>query len=249
MSIYTNFALLYDELMSNAPYDEWIRFTNHLIGKKNVNKIVDLGCGTGEITIRLAKQYQEVYGVDRSTAMLTIAQQKAFEKNVSHIIWIEQDIRKLSGFANIDLFISYCDVINYIVDVKDLQKLFQNIYHRLAEGGLFLFDVHSLEYVKHSLVDHTFTYKDEHVAYIWDCIAGEEEGEMYHDMTFFYRNDYTSTYERFDELHHQRTYDIATYEYLLKRANFKKIEFYSDFSIENSFSETNSERIFIVAEK
>lgn len=249
MSMYVNFALLYDDLMANAPYDKWIEFTQHFIKDKHVKQIVDLGCGTGEITVRLAKDYNSIYGVDLSTTMLSIAQQKAFENNTPHVKWIEQDIRQLSGFSNVDVFISYCDVLNYIVDLNDIERVFNHVYDSLAEGGLFIFDVHSLEHVKQNLIEHTFTYKDDELAYIWHCSSGEHEGEMHHDMTFFYRNEHNSLYERFDEVHHQRTYSVETYENLLRRANFQKINFYNDFHVDKTFSEQNSERIFIVAEK
>ena len=249
MGIYTNFALLYDQLMSDSPYDEWIKFTNYFLANKKVEKVVDLGCGTGEITVRLAKQYDEIYGVDQSTDMLTIAHHKAIEKNVPHITWIEQDIRNLTGFSNVDVFISYCDVINYIVELDDLQNLFQNVYNSLAKNGLFMFDIHSMEHVEKNLTDQTFAYKNDELAYIWYCSSGETKGEMFHDMTFFYRHEQETVYERFEEIHHQRTYDLETYEQLLRQADFHKINFYADFSVEKAFSEKNSERIFIVAEK
>lgn len=249
MALYQNFALLYDDLMKDAPYDQWIDFTEHFIKGKHVGKIVDLGCGTGEITVRLAQKYRHVYGVDLSDAMLAIAEQKALERNVPHTMWVKQDIRHLSGFEDVDLCISYCDVINYIVELKDIQSVFINVHRSLNDGGLFIFDVHSLNYVESSLVNRTFAYKDDEIVYIWNCEEGDVEGEMFHDMTFFYKKDDGPKYERFDELHHQRTYDVETYANLLRKAKFSKIAFYSDFSVEKPFSETDSERIFIVAQK
>src|SRR5690625_667938 len=146
MMTYNNFALIYDQLMNEAPYDEWVNFTLHFLKQRQANKIVDLGCGTGEITLRLAKRYENIVGVDRSAEMLAIAEQKTNVSNNS-ILWVKQDIRYLTGFNEVDLFISYCDVINYITDKADLLMLFQKIYDSLSSEGLFIFDIHSIAHV------------------------------------------------------------------------------------------------------
>src|SRR5690625_1457061 len=132
MTVYGNFALLYDELMKDAPYSKWATLTQKLIEDRDVSTIVDLGCGTGEITIRLAESGRQLYGVDLSTEMLAIAEQKEIP-NGANITWIKQDIRSLQGFSHIDLCISYCDVINYIISKQDIQKVFNNVYESLAE--------------------------------------------------------------------------------------------------------------------
>lgn len=246
---YNNFALLYDDLMKDAPYDQWTQFTLKILRNRQVNQVVDLGCGTGEITLRLAEQEYSLFGVDVSPDMLAIAEQKALQNN-KEITWIKQDIRTLEGFSNIDVFISYCDVINYIVEKSDVKRVFTNVYDSLSSGGLFIFDVHSLNHVEQNLTNNTFTYVDESLAYIWYCVSGDEKGEMYHDMTFFYKeNENDPQYNRIDELHHQRTYSVDTYINLLKDVQFKNIKVYSDFLLEKQFSERQSERIFIVAEK
>lgn len=249
MTVYKNFALLYDELMKDAPYDEWVKFTNEILHDRNVNSILDLGCGTGEITIRLAEQGRQLYGVDMSAEMLAIAEQKRLQTSMN-VTWIQQDIRTLQGFSNIDMCISYCDVINYIVSELDVKKVFSNVYDCLATDGLFIFDVHSMNHVKHNMINETFTYTDDNLAYIWHCSEGESAGEMYHDMTFFYKeNSNLDVFHRIEESHHQRTYPVETYVELLKSVQFNEINVYSDFLIKNEFIEQNSERIFIIAKK
>lgn len=249
MTVYGSFALLYDELMKDAPYDEWVEFTNDVLGGRHVDSIVDLGCGTGEITVRLAEQGRQLYGVDISTEMLAIAEQKQTQTN-SNISWIKQDIRTLQGFSDIDLCVSYCDVINYIVSESDLKQVFSNVYDCLSADGLFIFDVHSMNHVKHHMINRTFTYTDDYLAYIWHCSPGEYAGEMYHDMTFFYQNNPdVDHFYRIEESHYQRTYPVETYIELLKSVKFHDIHVYSDFLIKNEFCEQNSERIFIIARK
>lgn len=246
---YVNMASLYDQLMSDAPYDDWVRFTEKIFSKANkqVNEIIDLGCGTGVITTKLAKKGYKMHGVDRSSEMLAHGAEKATRERVQ-INWVEQDITQLTGFSNIDVAISYCDVINYVTSETDLEQTFKQVFQVLKNGGLFLFDVHAVWYVESQLINHTFTDVSEDVAYIWDCFPGANRGEMFHELTFFTKQS-EQMYGRFDEEHHQQTYDIDIYKKLLKDSGFANIKIYSDFATEIEKQPINTERIFIVAEK
>lgn len=241
-------ASLYDKLMTEAPYDEWVRFTERAFRQsgKQIDRIVDLGCGTGEITKRLAHAGYRVSGVDYSADMLTYADHKANRENVS-IQWVCQDLRKLDGLTDLDAAISYCDVINYIVSEEELRTVFKRVADSLKEGGLFIFDVHSLFHIQNHLINQTFADVTDDASYIWFCSGGENPGEMHHDLTFFALDG--DKYERFEEFHHQRTYSIAFYQQLLKDAGFENLNIYADFSLKPGNVNEKSERIFFVAEK
>ncbi len=248
MMAYQKMAYLYDQLMSHAPYDKWIQFTEAVFRDSGFSgkKIADLGCGTGEISTRLAQLGYEVIGVDNSQDMLTYAEHKASIQNQS-IRWLHQDLREMDGLYDIDAAVSYCDVLNYITDPEELQNTFHHIYQSLKPSGLFLFDVHHLQYINENYLDQTFAEVTDEASYIWFCIPGDASGEMYHDLTFFYLED--GKYERFDEQHRQRTYPIHVYKEFLKIAGFENIKVYADFSsIPNNLNEDTA-RIFFSASK
>ena len=246
---YQEMALLYDQLMVGTPYDKWLTFTKEIIEKsgKNVSVIADLGCGTGEVTIRLAEAGYMLYGVDYSTDMLSHAQQKGSKKNLP-IQWLMQDLRELRGLENLDAVVSYCDVMNYIVSEADLRIVFSNIFNSLKADGLFIFDVHAMNYVEEQMIDHSFTEVTDEIIYIWDCIGSDVAGEMHHDLTFFSMDEH-GKYDRFDEYHHQRTYSIEFYRHILLETGFENIEVYGDFCSENQKTSKKAERIFFVANK
>lgn len=247
--IYHNFALVYDKVMEHAPYDKWTSFLMDIIKKynKDIQNILDIGCGTGEITTRLAAQNYEMYGVDLSSDMLAMAMEKSLHKQV-HVTWIQQDVKQLTGFQDIDMAISFCDVFNYIKTENDLLKSFKNIYESLRDGSLFLFDVHGETYAKTKLMGHSFTDRDESISYIWDCEHSDIAGELIHHLSFFVQTD-RDLYERFDETHVQRVFPLDTYKKLLQEANFSILNIYGDFSLDTDFSLENTERVFILAEK
>jgi len=244
---YEGFAYIYDHLMEHAPYESWIEFTETMISKnkKQAKTVLDLGCGTGEVSLRLAHSGYEVTGVDYSSDMLSCALDKMYTQRTS-VTWIKQDITELAGFHDIDVCLSYCDVMNYIQNETAIEAIFSRVYDSLTEGGLFMFDVHDMDYANKYLIGHTFAEVTEDISYIWDCEVGQVN-EMLHYMTFFQREGHH--YIRFDEMHRQKLYERHRLEDLLYKIGFTKIEFYLDFNAEKVISSEQGERVFIVAKK
>ena len=71
---YENFAYYYDSLMDEQFYEDYYQF---ILEHCQFEEVFELGCGTGEIAIRLAKDHKTVYASDISTDMLEVAKQKA----------------------------------------------------------------------------------------------------------------------------------------------------------------------------
>ncbi|WP_188942070.1 class I SAM-dependent DNA methyltransferase [Virgibacillus salexigens] len=246
--VYKRMANVYDILMKDAPYDQWIQFTENLIQGRNIQQIADLGCGTGEVAIKLAKKGYQVTGVDYAVDMLTYAEHKSSKEKLP-IQWICQDLRHLDGLQYQDLVISYCDVINYITTESELRDTFKRIYHALKPAGLFLFDVHAISFITNHYINETFAEVNDEASYIWFCNEGEQPGEMHHELTFFMTNDDGISYSRFDEDHYQRTFSIDFYKNLLMDAGFKNIKVYGDFSVKEDNITKNTARIFFSVEK
>ncbi|XQY90780.1 class I SAM-dependent DNA methyltransferase [Metabacillus sp. HB246100] len=246
--IYKGFASIYDQLMKDAPYEEWASFIGIAIKRYHpeATSVLDLGCGTGEIAVRLAKQQLSVAGVDLSEDMLTVAQAKAIDNNVN-ILFVEQDMRELSGFQEpFDVVTICCDSLNYLQTRVDVEQTFKQVYDHTNSDSLFIFDVHSVYKIHEIFANSTFAEQDEEISYIWSSYLGEEENSIEHDLTFFVKDD--EVYQRFDELHVQRTFHINEYKEMLEAASFKVVHICADFSLEQEPTAT-SERIFFIARK
>lgn len=248
---YGKMATVYDKLMGDAPYDLWLDFVKELLADKSVNLkdlvVADYGCGTGEMTRRLAAETKHVYGVDLSSEMLTEAAAK-IEPNLGRkVTWLQQDVSALEGISEIDLAVSFFDVLNYVVEEAALERYIKNVYESLTEDGCFIFDVHSMHQIENHYLGETFAVVLDTVSYIWFCTGGEYPGEMHHDLTFFVQDG--EKYERFDECHHQRTHTVSYYVELLKKVGFRKVSWYSGAHKESLYSDENAPRIFFLAEK
>ena len=75
---YTSFAQVYDMFMDNVDYPAWSKYLIQLLKEYQVEDglVLDLGCGTGNMTELLAKEGYDMIGVDNSEDMLEIASEK-----------------------------------------------------------------------------------------------------------------------------------------------------------------------------
>ncbi|MGG1400476.1 class I SAM-dependent methyltransferase [Bacillus salipaludis] len=247
---YEQFAYLYDELMKDAPYDEWVRFVQDRLKENGDSgvRFLDLACGTGELSIRFAKEGFDVTGVDLSEDMLAVAQAKSEEQGMS-ISFYQQDMTELEGHGSFDVIGIFCDSLNYLKTEEDVLQTFSSVYQHLKPGGIFIFDVHSIFKISQIFINQTFAINDEHVAYIWNSFPGEFPNSVEHDLSFFVLDEKSGMYDRFDELHFQRTYPVEDYKNLLHQAGFgfEEIKICADF--ENAAPLPQSERIFFVVSK
>jgi SAM-dependent methyltransferase len=245
---YEQFAYLYDELMQDAPYDEWVRFVKEKLDQYQAGgkSLLDLACGTGELSVRFAKEGFSVTGVDLSADMLAVAQAKAQAEGLQ-IPFFEQDMARLEGHEEFDIIGIFCDSLNYLQSNEDVIHTFTSAYNHLKDGGLFFFDVHSLYKISHVFTNQSFTLADEHLSYIWNSFAGDSPNSVEHELSFFILDEQTGKYDRFDELHFQRTYPVQQYSDWLAQAGFELLEVSADF--ENKEPQEKSERIFFIATK
>jgi len=245
---YERFAYVYDELMKDAPYEKWLMILTAKLEQYGIGgrKVLDLACGTGEMTVELAQHGFEVTGVDLSDEMLLVANEKAVKLGLS-IPLFQQNMAELEGLGQFDCVTIFCDSLNYLRDEEDIVKTFSRVHEHLKDGGLFLFDIHSIYKMEEIFGDNTFAVNGEEVSYIWDCFPGEKPYSVEHDLSFFVRDDESGLYDRFDELHYQRTYPVEQYKKWLEQAGFTVSEILAD--LEEAPLVTETERILFVASK
>ncbi|KPL58634.1 class I SAM-dependent DNA methyltransferase [Rossellomorea vietnamensis] len=245
---YERFAYVYDYLMQDVPYDGWLEYVNRQAERYSIQgkRLLDIACGTGELSLRLARDGYDVTGVDLSQDMLTIAQEKASAQDV-HIQLFQQDMSRLDSLGEYDIITIFCDSLNYLEDESDVENTFKKVYDHLTQEGLFLFDVHSIYKMTQIFMNQTFTLTDDHVSYIWGCFPGEVPNSVEHELTFFVEDVETGQYERVEELHKQRTYPILMVKEWLETTGFDVLNINADFTEESPSDQ--SERIFFACKK
>lgn len=240
---YERFAYLYDQLMQDVPYDTWVSIVETYKEKYQVNgmKLLDLACGTGELSVRFSQKGFDVTGADLSTDMLSVAQEKAQALSLP-IQFFQQDMTELDELGEFDIIGIFCDSLNYLQEEQAVRQTFEGVHRLLKKGGLFLFDVHSVYKMNHVFADATFTWDDEEITYIWNSFMGEDAHSVEHELTFFVHDELSGKYDRIDELHYQRTYPEDSYVKWLEQAGFGSIEVTGDYSLK--VPGPTSERLF-----
>ena len=78
MEAYTSFAEVYDTFMDNVPYEEWADYLQNILKEYDIfdGLVLELGCGTGNMTELLAEKGYDMIGVDNSEPMLELAMEK-----------------------------------------------------------------------------------------------------------------------------------------------------------------------------
>lgn len=238
MSQYAEMSLVYDQLTQDQPYEKWYELVAN--NCENGSNILDIGCGTGSLTVQLVNLGQ-VTGMDLSIDMLTVASQKSTSVN-----WIEGDMTSFDLQQKFDVITIFCDSLNYLQDENAVIETFKNVYNHLNDSGVFMFDVHTVHKMMTLFNNQSYIDDRDGIFLAWDAIQGDLPLSVYHDMSFFIRNEY-QTYSRFDESHFQRTFEEATYLKWLTEIGFNHIKTFTDFD-ENEHNE-HADRLFFIVKK
>ena len=162
MTIFNNYARYYDLLYRDKDYTAEAEFIDRLIQQQapNTSTILELGCGTGNHALLLAKEGYSVHGVDLSAEMLEYAQERAERAEpelAARLQFSQGDLREVRlvgvgvkpavGTASqnenlkFEAIVSLFHVISYQTTNEDLLAAFTTVKTHLKPGGIFIFDV------------------------------------------------------------------------------------------------------------
>lgn len=244
--MYRNFAYLYDQLIFDVDYlDYRMKIDKILQGyQQQPTKILEMACGTGNLTLELAKCYPSIHGFDLSFEMLSIAYNKLI--HCDNISLFQGNMLDFHSDCHYDCVISSLDSINYLLEKKEVKKVFQNVQQLLSDGGVFLFDVNSYYKLSHVLGNNDFIYEIDGVFYTWRNIFDKKKGRIQFILDFFIEQE-DGNYERIVEDQQQQAYSLSFLMETLKEVGFEKIKSY-DFETLKDPTDF-SERILISAQK
>lgn len=273
MEAYTSFAAVYDTFMDNIPYEEWKDYLVSLLNEYGVadGLVLELGCGTGNMTRLLGAAGYDMIAVDNSEEMLMIARTKAMDDRTD-ILYLLQDMRAFELYGTVRAVVSICDSMNYITEPEDLVEVFRLVNNYLDPGGIFIFDMNTLYKYKEVLGDRTIAENREDCSFIWDNYFYDQEYINEYELSIFIRDtacggaqwdvdgepdafeaaeddacDFGQgePFLRFTETHYQRAYTLEEVRELLTRAGMEFVAAYDAFS--KAPVKPDSERMYIIA--
>lgn len=243
---YSSFALYYDSLTQNVGYPARAEYLIHLLDRMNhkAGLALDLACGTGSFTIELAKRGIDIYGIDSSESMLSVAKQKAADNGLD-ILFLHQQMQSIDLYGTVDTVFCMLDSINHLTRESDVMKTFSRVSLFLNPGGFFVFDMNTLYKHRCVLGNQTFVYDTDDVYCVWQNCFEERNSIVGITLDFFGRDG--EVYRRSSEHFYERAYDTELIVSMLSKAGLETVGLFRELSFEKPDDQT--ERIVVVARK
>ena len=115
--MYGTLAHYYDALVKDEDASmAWVAFIEQHVKK---GKVLELACGSGEITIALAKKGYEMHASDLSAEMIKVAKQKP---SADIVEWNVMDMRNMAMQECYDGILCLCDSFNYLLKNSEVEN-------------------------------------------------------------------------------------------------------------------------------
>ena len=241
---YEGLAAIYDHVMRHVDYSEWARYIDSVFERHGGKPatIVDLACGTGNVTMELNQIGYPISGVDRSGAMVQVAQTKSNSQG-NPVEFSRGDLRQLDGLGPFAAAVCLYDSFNYLTTRTDIELAFAQVFDVLEPHGMFIFDVCT---------------ERNSVMHFQDVQQSEQgPGFVYSRHSYYDREQkmqFNSFEIRFDgqestvtETHAQRIYPHDEMVELIGSSRFDLVNAYDGFTVFNGSDD--SDRVHFVLRK
>jgi len=252
-------APYYDRLMSGIPYIWWFHYIEallmHVIELESESDeahrtvpahyprtVLDLCCGTGNLTELFYINGYQVVGVDLSAPMIEQARRKAQEQGYD-IPYYVQDAAELELPHTFDLVVSVFDSLNNITDPARFAQCLQRVYRHLNTPGAFIFDLNTEYAFVHRMFDQSERRRSAPVRYRWRSEYDPTTRLCTVRMEFWVNEGGEERY--FVEVHRQRAYSDAEVRTMLQEAGFRKVHAFDAYTLNPPTR--RSDRVFYVA--
>ena len=224
-----------------------LQFYKKWLPKNKDAKVLELCCGTGRLTLPIAKDGYNICGVDYTSSMLEQAKVKASEAGLD-INFIEADIRTLNLHDKFDLIFIPFNSIHHLYKNEDLFKALKSVENHLKEGGIFLLDcfnpnIHYIvESEKEEQVITEYTTSDGREVLIKQTMHYENSTQINRIKWHYFINREFHSIQDLD----MRLFFPQELDLYLKWAGFDIIHKFGDFN-EEAFNDNSEKQIYVLA--
>lgn len=231
--IYDTLAQYYDALVKDEEASRmWVDWIE---SKCSPCDVLELACGSGEITEMLVQDGFDVSALDLSDEMIEQAKQKDTDNKIQFYC---QDMKDLSNFSKFSAIFCLCDSFNYLLEKEEVSKFFKEVSDHLKDQGYFFFDTHSLDRLEEFEDEFNETGSFEDCDYQWSIMS--EDDLIYQNFAFYFQEGHIV-----QEHHIQRVYDPVWLEKELSK-HFNILSVKTDFDLEGI---QEGEKYFYICQK
>ncbi len=180
-------------------------------------RVLDLCCGSGDLSALLVERGYSVTGIDGSCEMLACAREKA-----PGAVFLHADARAFDLPPEFDAVLSTFDSLNHVLELEELALVFANVHRALRGGGLFVFDLNMAEAFT-TLWRGSWSSFEEQSVGITRGSYNAESGIGRADVTVFRREE-NGLWSRSDIAVLERCYSEGEISAAIQRAGFRDLE-------------------------
>ena len=216
----------YDALTGDVPYSalaDWYETAFARAGRA-VHTVLDLGCGTGTLSLLLAERGYELISADASGEMLSVFQQKlaSLPEGVTAPMLLCQRAQELDLYDTVDAAVCCLDGFNYFPP-EDLPEILRRLRLFISPGGVLCFDVLRPEHLR-SLDGQCFVDEREDMLCLW---RAELDGDaLCYGVDIFRRQG--RLWRREQEEHTEFLHEPEALARALEAAGFDGVSFCTD---------------------
>ncbi len=235
---YGRFARYYDRIYDGiVDYEGDVDFLERVFRRfrRRPRTILDLGCGTGNHDLPLARRGYEVTGVDRSSAMLVRAREKSVAAGIQ-VRFVRSDMRSFDLGKTFDAAVCMFGAFGYLLTPRDIERCLRSVRRHLSSAGLFVFEFWQASAARPSPYP-SWTHKRDPALEIVRLEVSRFDprtGRLPIEFRFFVLR-HGRVLDRFDEVHVVQTHDRDEMRTLLRR---------SGFDLAGAFAATNARKGF-----
>ncbi len=224
MAFYKSIAPWYDQIFPASPMQ--VKFTEKQLSELNHKRILDVGCGTGNLSLLLAEAGAAVTGIDLDAEMISRANTKAQDRagldfQVTDMLQISGQFEPLS----LDAVVCYGNTLVHLLRSGDILSFFNQSAGLLKSGGRILLQIINYDYVLDEGLDGLPTIENEHIKFERHYEFREQD-EMINFKTRLTVKSSGLTITNSVPLHPVRRDFLKV---LLQEADFESIQFFGGF--------------------
>lgn len=245
---YTSLAPVYDRLNADIDYAAWADYIEGQFARfaaKKPESVLDLACGTGSMTVELARRGYDMTGIDLSEDMLAMARQKCDGERFAHpVLLVRQNMTEFELYGTVDAITCCLDSLNYLTTADDLTRTLLHVHNYLNPDGLFLFDMNAPAKFERVYSDNAYVLEDEGILCAWQN-AYNPRSKLCDFYLSIFTEENDGRWARFDEVQRERCWSLRTMKKLLAECGFELLSLSEDF--EGAEISADTERWYFTA--
>ncbi len=236
---YGRMAAIYDFVMRHVDYKAWADYIETVFAHHGANpvSVLDLACGTGNMTLELSRRGYQMTGIDHSEEMLAIARKKAKEAR-RDIPFFKANLNGVEGPMPADTVICIYDSMNYLMSNDEVVQVLGQVRPFVRKKGLFLFDICTEANSVRHFRNITEREAGEGFAYVRHSFY--QDGVQMNDFTINFKG----ANETIRETHRQRIYPVQELMDIVTGSDFLLLGAYDGFTLNTATEE--SDRVHFV---